>query len=74
MIEAERQHVEQDGDEDEDDRRAAAARRRSAGACRRLLAHDGRFRLCAKGLAFSRSVIRTGVPGRSNSSRSELTR
>src|ERR1700681_4375599 len=27
------------------------------------VAHEGRLRLCANGLAFSRSAIRTGVPG-----------
>ena len=37
----------------------------SASARGRRLAHDGRLRLWANGLAFSRSVIRTGVPGRS---------
>ena len=37
-------------------------------------AHDGRLRLWANGLAFSRSVIRTGVPGSSKNSRKELTR
>ena len=50
---AERQHVEQDGDEDEGDRRAArraTLRRRPPS----LPAHDSRFLLCAKGLAFSR--------------------
>ena len=40
------------------------------GARGRLFAHDGRLRLCANGLAFSRSVIRIGVPGRSKASRS----
>ena len=74
MIDAERQHVEQDGDEDEGDRTAPA--RRSALRCRLggLSAHDGRLRLCANGLAFSRKVMRTGVPGRSKASRSELMR
>ena len=71
---AEREHVEQNGDEDEGHR--AAARRRApttlSGAV--AFAHDGRLRLCANGLAFSRSVIRTGVPGSSKNSRSELTR
>ena len=46
----------------------------STAACGRRAAHDGRLRLCANGLAFSRSVIRTGVPGRSKASRSELVR
>jgi hypothetical protein len=36
--------------------------------------YDGRLRLWANGLAFSRSVIRIGVPGSSKNSRSELTR
>ena len=71
---AEREHVEQDGDEDEGDRtapdRRSALRYRLAG----LSVHDGRLRLWAKGLAFSRKVIRTGVPGSSNASRIELTR
>ena len=35
---------------------------------------DGRRRLWAKGLAFSRSEMRIGVPGMSKDSRSELTR
>ena len=70
---AERQHVEQDGDEDERHRRAAH-RRRFDDALGRRLAHDGRLRLWANGLAFSRSVIRTGVPGSSKNSRKELTR
>ncbi len=70
---AEREHVEQDGDEDEGGR--AAARRRRVGSLRgRRLAHDGRLRLWANGLAFSRSVIRIGVPGRSKASRIELVR
>ena len=51
---AEREHVEQDGDEDEGDRaapdRRSALRHRLAG----VVAHDGRLRLCANGLAFSR--------------------
>ena len=51
-----------------------AHRRRLGDALGRLLAHDGRLRLWANGLAFSRSVIRTGVPGSSKASRSELTR
>ena len=38
------------------------------------LGHEGRLRLCANGLAFSRKVIRIGVPGSSKDSRSELTR
>ena len=70
---AEREHIEQDGDEDKGDRRAAQ-RRRLGNAFGWALAHDGRLRLCAKGLAFSRSVIRTGVPGSSNTSRKELVR
>ncbi len=37
-------------------------------------AHDGRLRLWANGLAFSRRLIRTGVPGSSKNSRRELTR
>jgi hypothetical protein len=37
-------------------------------------AQDGRRRLWAKGLAFSRKLMRTGVPGSSKNSRSELTR
>jgi hypothetical protein len=55
---------------------SAAASRNSADRAFRdsLFAHDGRFRLCANGLAFSRSVIRTGVPGSSKNSRMELTR
>ena len=36
--------------------------------------YDGRLRLCAKGLAFSRSAIRTGVPGSSKYWRNEFTR
>lgn len=71
---AERDHVEQDGDEDEGDRaapdRRSALRHRLAGAA----AHDGRLRLCAKGFAFSRRVMRTGVPGSSNVSRMELVK
>jgi hypothetical protein len=38
------------------------------------IAQDGRLRLWANGLAFSRSAIRTGVPGSSKNSRKELTR
>jgi hypothetical protein len=38
------------------------------------VAYDGRLRLCANGLAFSRRLIRTGVPGNSKNSRKELTR
>src|SRR6202035_93723 len=74
---AEREHVQEDGDEDEGHRRAAGRRRllwhlgRAFGSA---LAHDGRLRLWAKGFSFSRSVIRTGVPGSSKYSRSELTR
>jgi hypothetical protein len=41
---------------------------------RSQVVHDGRLRLCANGLAFSRKLIRTGVPGSSKNSRSELTR
>ena len=41
---------------------------------RARFAHEGRFRLCANGLAFSRSDIRIGVPGRSKNSRREFTR
>ncbi|MHC2894671.1 hypothetical protein ACVIU4_005825 [Bradyrhizobium barranii subsp. barranii] len=71
---AEREHVEQDGDEDEGDGttpdRRSASRRRLAG----IVAHDGRLRLWAKGLAFSRKVMRTGVPGSSKVSRMELVR
>ena len=56
----------------------AAAPLRAGGASAasrgRRLAHDGRLRLWANGLAFSRSVIRTGVPGSSKDSRRELTR
>ena len=36
--------------------------------------YDGRLRLWANGLAFSRNDIRTGVPGSSKYSRKELTR
>ena len=71
---AERQHIEQDGNEDEG-RRAAAHRRLVVGNNGgRLFAHDGRLRLWANGLAFSRSVIRIGVPGRSKASRMLLVR
>ena len=70
---AEREHVEQDGDEDEGCR--TAAYRRRVGRLRgRRLAHDGRLRLWANGLAFSRSVIRIGVPARSKASRMLLVR
>ena len=51
-------------------RRTGALRRRLAGA----VTHDGRFRLWANGLAFSRKVMRTGVPGSSKASRMELMR
>ena len=70
---AERQRVEQDGDENEDHRRALWRRsaRRTCGASPLMMAACA----CGRtGLAFSRSVIRTGVPGSSNASRSELTR
>ena len=87
---AERQHVEQHGDEDEHERRAAW--------CGRLvLAHDlirklvpnpdrpGHFGIMrgsslsrssdrANGLSFSRKVTRIGVPGRSKLSRRPCTR
>ena len=56
----------------------ATAAARTGGTLRRFaptaVAHDGRLRLCAKGFAFSRSVMRTGVPGRSKASRRELAR
>ena len=65
--------VEQDGDEDEGHRRTAH-RRHFDDALGPPFAHDGRLRLWANGLAFSRSAIRTGVPGSSKYSRKELTR
>ena len=71
---AERKHVEQDGDEDEGCRAAAHRRLVVGNSGGRLFAHDGRLRLWANGLAFSRSVIRIGVPGRSKASRIELVR
>lgn len=43
-------------------------------AASRHPAYDGRLRLWAKGFAFSRRVMRTGVPGRSKASRIELMR
>jgi hypothetical protein len=70
----ERKHVEKDGDEDEGRRRAADWRRLNALLHGGLLGQDGRLRLWANGLAFSRSAIRTGAPGRLNTSRRELTR
>ncbi len=54
--------------------RRTAHRRRFNDALGNPFAHDGRLRLCANGLAFSRSAIRTGVPGSSKNSRKELTR
>ena len=72
---------EQDGDEDEGHRRAARRGGSLRCFCGRFdnalgspFAHDGRLRLCANGLAFSRKLIRTGVPGSSKNSRKELTR
>ena len=70
---AEREHVEQHGDEDEGNRRAFRFLRFGCGIGRQS-AHDSRFLLCANGLAFSRKVIRTGVPGSAKASRSELVR
>ena len=71
-----RQHVEQDGDEDEAHRRAPRPRgwRRDDFGGRASCAHDGRLRLWANGLAFSRSVMRTGVPGSSKPLRRLLIR
>ncbi len=78
---AERHHVEQDGDEDEGDRTAADLYvflrhflRHVGRVLRGRLVHEGRLRLWANGLAFSRNEIRTGVPGSSKTSRIELTR
>ena len=52
------------------------ARNETAGVRHALAepAQDGRLRLWANGLAFSRSVMRIGVPGSSNTSRSEFVR
>ncbi len=72
---AERHHVEQHGDEDEAEGGAAGrcgrCLRRRLAAC---FAHLIFFRLCSNGFAFSRRMMRTGVPGRSNTSRRLLTR
>ena len=59
--------------------RSGSARRRIAAIYAgplggREFAYEGRLRLWANGLAFSRSAIRTGVPGNSKYSRSEFTR
>ena len=69
----ERQHVEQHGHENERNRAAAHGCGPNGGP-RDTIVHDNRLRLCAKGLAFSRNVIRTGVPGNPKASRNELTR
>ena len=52
----------------------ACARFIPAQLTKMIIIQDGRLRLWANGLAFSRSVMRTGVPGRSKASRIELVR
>ena len=71
---AKREHVEQDSHEDEGDGTTPEGRCALIYRLAGLATHDSRLRLCAKGLAFSRKVMRTGVPGRSKASRKELVR
>jgi hypothetical protein len=73
MIKPSANRSKKNGDEDKDYRRTAHWGRFD-NAVRPRFVHDGRLRLWANGLAFSRSAIRTGVPGSSKYSRKELTR